>query len=123
MRPPSSSSRIAREPAVDSVDFRSASHGGAGQSPIVEQAGALLCSRRPRSPDETPPWLAHVTAVDYAIAKLPYINAFLRQRADESSAARDTDAALLGLMADRAEPGSFLPARADYPDVITMPEA
>ena len=62
-------------------------------------------------------------AVDYAIAKLPHINAFLRQRADEASAARDTDAALVELMADWGEPGAFLPARADYPDVITMPEA
>ncbi|MGH3075101.1 MAG: EscN/YscN/HrcN family type III secretion system ATPase, partial [Gaiellales bacterium] len=62
-------------------------------------------------------------AVDYAIAKLPQIDAFLRQRADESSAAADTDDALLQLMADRDEPGSFLPVRADYPDVITMPEA
>jgi len=62
-------------------------------------------------------------AVDYAIAKLPQIDAFLRQRADESSAAADTDDALMRLMADRDEPGSFLPVRADYPDVITMPEA
>ena len=62
-------------------------------------------------------------AVDYAIAKQPQIDAFLRQRADEASAAAETDAALVDLMADRGGVGSFLPARADYPDVITMPEA
>ena len=60
-------------------------------------------------------------AVDYAIAKLPQIDAFLRQRADELRRRRatPTTAAAWRCMADRAEPGSFLPVRADYPDVIT----
>ena len=63
-------------------------------------------------------------AVDYAIAKLPQIDAFLRQPADEASEAATTDAMLIELMADRERPpGSFLPARADYPDIITLPEA
>jgi flagellum-specific ATP synthase len=62
-------------------------------------------------------------AVDYAIAKLPQIDAFLRQRADESSEAAATDAAVVQLMSDKDAPGSFLPAHADYPDIITMPEA
>jgi hypothetical protein len=31
---------------------------------------------------------------------------------------------LIELMADKERPpGSFLPARADYPDIITLPEA
>jgi len=63
-------------------------------------------------------------AVDYAIAKLPQIDAFLRQPADEASEAATTDATLIELMADKERPpGSFLPARADYPDIITLPEA
>ena len=41
-------------------------------------------------------------AVDYAIAKVPQIEAFLRQRADEASEApQTTDGAIVQLMADR----------------------
>ena len=50
--------------------------------------------------------------VDYAIAKVPQIDAFLRQPADEASAAADTDRRLVGLMADRA-PGTPI---VDLPD-------
>jgi len=57
-------------------------------------------------------------AVDYAIAKLPQIDAFLRQRADESSAANHTDRALLALMADAGAPGSFPAQAADYVEVV-----
>jgi flagellum-specific ATP synthase len=62
-------------------------------------------------------------AVDYAIAKLPAINAFLRQAADENAVAADTDRAIIDLMADRGHSASFPAIRADYPDIIPMPEA
>jgi flagellar biosynthesis/type III secretory pathway ATPase len=39
--------------------------------------------------------------VDYAIAKVPEIDAFLRQPADEASDATETDLRLMELMADR----------------------
>ena len=39
--------------------------------------------------------------VDYAIAKLPAIDAFLRQGVDEADEADQTDARLVELMADR----------------------
>jgi len=40
-------------------------------------------------------------SVDYAIAKVPEIDAFLRQPADEASDATETDLRLMELMADR----------------------
>jgi cyclic beta-1,2-glucan synthetase len=33
------------------------------QTEIIRQRQAILCSRRPRSPDETPPWMFHLMAV------------------------------------------------------------
>jgi flagellum-specific ATP synthase len=46
--------------------------------------------------------------VDYAIAKVPQIDAFLRQPADEAADAADTDVRLIDLMADRAGGGVFV---------------
>ncbi|HXD69869.1 MAG TPA: hypothetical protein VN615_08395, partial [Gaiellales bacterium] len=40
-------------------------------------------------------------SVDYAIAKVPEIDAFLRQPADEAADATETDLRLMELMADR----------------------
>jgi hypothetical protein len=39
--------------------------------------------------------------VDYAIGKVPQIDAFLRQSADEAADAAETDRRLIELMADR----------------------
>jgi hypothetical protein len=62
--------------------------------------------------------------VDYAIAKVPQMDAFLRQPADEAADAAETDRRLVELMADRgaasvvveAAPGSasFGTSGADY---------
>lgn len=71
--------------------------------------------------------------VDYAIAKVPQIDAFLRQPADEASAAADTDRRLIGLMSDRApgtpivdlpdDSASFAPTAVDYLSANRMLEA
>jgi flagellum-specific ATP synthase len=64
--------------------------------------------------------------LDYAIAKLPQIDAFLRQGAGGGVPASVADAALLGLMADRpASPGlaSFPAEAADYRGAIPLLEA
>ncbi|HTR32745.1 MAG TPA: hypothetical protein VMH47_02605, partial [Gaiellaceae bacterium] len=45
--------------------------------------------------------------IDYAIAKLPALDGFLRQSVDEGCDADETDRALLELMGDR--PGAGLP--------------
>jgi flagellum-specific ATP synthase len=62
--------------------------------------------------------------VDYAIGKVPQIDAFLRQPADEAADAAETDQRLIDLMADRGAgavvaelppaPASFAQAGADY---------
>jgi flagellum-specific ATP synthase len=71
--------------------------------------------------------------VDYAIAKVPQIDAFLRQPADEATDASETDRRLIELMADRGadtvvvEPitsnASFAPGSVDYRDATHMLEA
>jgi len=75
--------------------------------------------------------------VDYAIAKVPEIDAFLRQPADEASDATETDLRLIELMADRdgaaqaplqivesANPGaSFATPGVDYVDANRLLEA
>jgi flagellum-specific ATP synthase len=71
--------------------------------------------------------------VDYAIAKVPQIDAFLRQPADEATDASETDRRLIELMADRGagavvvEPptsnASFAPWSVDYQDATHMLEA
>jgi flagellum-specific ATP synthase len=71
--------------------------------------------------------------VDYAIAKVPQIDAFLRQPADEAADAAETDQRLIDLMADRgggsdiAEPptevASFATGGADYMSANLMLEA
>jgi flagellum-specific ATP synthase len=74
--------------------------------------------------------------VDYAIAKVPEIDAFLRQPADEAAAADDTDRRLIELMADRgaaavvverapaaAPAASFAGAQADYRNATSPLEA
>ena len=71
--------------------------------------------------------------VDYAIAKVPQIDAFLRQPADEAAAAADTDRRLVALMSDRApgpplvdlpdESASFASPAVDYLDANRMLEA
>ena len=39
------------------------------QTEIIKQRRAVLCSRRPRSPDEHPPWMFHLMAVHGAFVK------------------------------------------------------
>jgi flagellum-specific ATP synthase len=51
--------------------------------------------------------------VDYAIAKVPQIDAFLRQPADEAAAAAETDRRLVELMSDRASGASVVDLPAD----------
>jgi flagellum-specific ATP synthase len=71
--------------------------------------------------------------VDYAIAKVPQIDAFLRQPADEAEAAADTDRRLVALMSDRApgavlvdlpdDSASFASTSVDYPNSNRLLEA
>jgi flagellum-specific ATP synthase len=71
--------------------------------------------------------------VDYAIAKVPQIDGFLRQPADEAEAAAETDRRLVALMADRAPAGviadlpddspSFAPTSVDYVNTNRLLEA
>jgi flagellum-specific ATP synthase len=71
--------------------------------------------------------------VDYAIAKVPEIDAFLRQPADEAADAAETDLRLMELMADRGLPEqnaetanpvtSFATTGADYVDANRLLEA
>jgi flagellum-specific ATP synthase len=71
--------------------------------------------------------------VDYAIAKVPQIDAFLRQPADEAADAAETDQRLIDLMADRgggldiADPltdgTSFASGNADYMSANRLLEA
>jgi flagellum-specific ATP synthase len=65
--------------------------------------------------------------VDYAIAKLPAIEAFLRQQKPGDGVvaepAEEADRQLCALMADRPQAPTFAPPAADYPDAIKLLEA
>jgi cyclic beta-1,2-glucan synthetase len=69
------------------------------ETEFVAELGTLLCTRRPRSPDETPAWLAHVTAAEgqpapvaeYETSRLRFLG---RNRDPAAPAALDAGAAL-----------------------------
>jgi flagellum-specific ATP synthase len=66
-------------------------------------------------------------SVDYAIAKLPAIEAFLRQQKPGdgivAEPAEESDRRLCALMADRPQAPTFTPPAADYPDAVKLLEA
>ena len=109
-------------PAVDVLESVSRLSGEISEPEVEEAAGQLRRTLAAYRDKEDLITIGAYTAgadplVDYAIAKLPHIEAFLRQRPSDATPAADADRALVELVADApsAQPGRMaveLPAPA-----------